>query len=190
VNQEIQKAIRKARKQLREPRLKALLISVPLTPPSVNHYKRPKSSGKGYYVTDEAKSFKAAISSLSKGSVEAETYFVGVVVYFEAGQRGDVGNLEKCIGDGLQDCGIMTNDSKVKKFSIEIAPERTGPRTDIFVCDLKDAPREDWVEFIRKGKPLPHAILLSDAARLTAGGPQPGLCEMHGALFCRQCNGI
>jgi Holliday junction resolvase RusA-like endonuclease len=189
MNAEIQKAIRKARKELRYPRQKALLISVPLTPPSVNHYKRPKSSGKGYYVTDEAKAFKAAISSLSKGSVEADAYFVGVLVYFGPGQRGDVGNLEKCIGDGLQDCGIMSNDSKTKKYGIEIDPERSGPRTDIFVCDLKDAPREDWVEFIKKGKPLVHAILLSDAAILDKGA-KPGLCRRHGALYCRQCNGI
>lgn len=195
MSEAIQKALAKARHQLREPRQQTMRFSVPLVPPSVNHYKRPKASGKGFYVTEEAKAFKAAVACLSKGSVEAKEYFVGVLVFFGKGQRGDVGNLEKCIGDGLQDAGIIGNDAKIKKYQIEVSRDWDEPRTEIFVCPLADAPVGDWwsrIETVRR-MAVESGIDIIETQMVPTGVLVPhnntGPCRLHGAAICRQCGG-
>lgn len=178
---------------LREPRQKGMRFTVPLIPPSVNHYKRPKLNGKGFYVTDEAKAFKAAVAVLSRGSVEADYYFVGVIVFLGHGARGDAGNFEKCIGDGLEDAGIITNDAKVKKYHIEVLRDWNEPRTEIFVCDLAEAPRDDgWIKQTERVERLKEsgAPISVVGRKFEPQSQANGPCSLHGAVVCRQCFGL
>ena len=73
-----------------------LRFTVPLVPPSVNHYKnRNRHSGR-WYVTKEWESFKAAVSIFSRGKrVVGRLYEVDLVIYLGKRKRGDGDNFVK-----------------------------------------------------------------------------------------------
>lgn len=129
-------AFNKARKALREPQLPELFFSIPLIPPSVNHYKVPKASGRGFYVTAEAKAFKAAVASLTRGSVNAKWYEVTSTIYLGKAAKGDADNFNKVILDSLVEARIITTDARVKP---QVIPERdwSNPRTEIHIKEWK-----------------------------------------------------
>lgn len=161
---------------LREPKLGEVKIMIPFIPPSVNHYKKPKNGGRGYYVTAVAKRFKEAVAVLSKGSVDSSLYKVTVRIFLGKNQRGDAANFEKCIGDGLQDAGIITNDSKIRHYDIHVDRDWENPRTEIHVA--------------------PYHALGAVAVRPTRGqalenvlkAPAGRPCSLHGAVICLQCH--
>ena len=65
-------------------------FTVPLVPPSVNHYVKHTRRGR-HYVTCEAKAFKAAMVYCAQGKrVIAEKYGVELMIFLGANQKGDI----------------------------------------------------------------------------------------------------
>jgi hypothetical protein len=63
---------------------KEISFTVPLVPPSVNHYKKPRKFGRGFYVTKEAIAFKEAVALIArKAQIRADAY--GVVLFIWLG---------------------------------------------------------------------------------------------------------
>lgn len=87
----------------------SITFTVPLIPPSVNHYKVRFRNG-NTVVTPEALAFKAAIAIYARGmALSAKTFSVCLAVTLPKGARGDVDNFPKLCLDGLADCGIFLN---------------------------------------------------------------------------------
>lgn len=118
-----------------------LHITIPLVPPSVNHYKMRTRRGVTF-VSDEAKAFKSAVAIFAGGrSVPAkrnQKYALAAIVYFGKGQRGDGDNLWKCIADGLKDAGVIRSDAAVKRWLLEVDRDWENPRTEVWVKLLGD----------------------------------------------------
>lgn len=113
-----------------------LRITVPLEPPSVNHYKRLKVIGKhvSTFVTKEAKAYMAALAVCASGrSVNAKTYAIAFRVYQGKESRGDVDNYSKCVLDGLVHAGVIHSDSAVVDLRISKERDWSNPRTEIIV---------------------------------------------------------
>lgn len=118
-----------------------LSFSVPLIPPSVNHYKAPKARG-GYYVTPEAKAFIDAVPVFARpaaprtwpwfgtdsktGHGKPARIFYEVELMFHIHRprflAGDSDNLEKVAFDALTTCGAITDDRYVKYHSNRALP--------------------------------------------------------------------
>jgi Holliday junction resolvase RusA-like endonuclease len=108
-------------------------FTVPLVPPSVNHYKLPSRDG-GYYLTPEATAFKDAVALLSGGQhLVAKRYAVNLAIYLGRGQRGDIDNFPKCVLDGLKDY-VIGSDAAVKRLLIDLDRDAHNPRTEIEVA--------------------------------------------------------
>jgi Holliday junction resolvase RusA-like endonuclease len=87
----------------------SVTFTVPLVPPSVNHYVKHTRTGRSY-VTAEATAFKAAIAVYSRGmALSAKTFSVGIAVVLPKKARGDVDNFPKLVLDGLADAGVFLN---------------------------------------------------------------------------------
>jgi Holliday junction resolvase RusA-like endonuclease len=118
--------------------LSSLQLVIPLIPPSVNHYKTPFLDRRGrtrYAVKKEFIAFKWAVAAIVHGRVmrDAKCYRVSVLIFLGKGQRGDAANFEKGIGDGLQDARVFKNDSRIKRYHIEVSRDWSNPRTEILV---------------------------------------------------------
>jgi Holliday junction resolvase RusA-like endonuclease len=124
--------------------VKELELTIPLLPPSVNHYKQPyinRLRRIAYFVTPEAKAFKAAVATIAAGrTIAPETgyhkvrYELRVRIVLGKGQRGDGDNFMKCIADGLQEAGVIHSDARVKTWHTDLDDQdRSNPRTEIFV---------------------------------------------------------
>ena len=124
-----------------------------LTPPSVNHYKKPvriRISGgetrQSYAVTAEGKAFKQAVCLFARGASvvpidpkerKAVRYGLYVVVVHGKGETGDGDNYWKCIADGLEEAGVIHSDNRVKVWYLRVEDEdRENPRTEIRVSVL------------------------------------------------------
>lgn len=119
--------------RIRREAMKELHFTVPLTPPSVNHYAKHTRSGR-HYVTKEGKAFKAAVALFARGQrIVARRYEVHLKVYFAAKQKGDVDNLPKCVLDGLTEAGTIDSDAKVYKLTVEKDRDPGNPRTEITI---------------------------------------------------------
>ncbi len=111
----------------------ALTITVPLVPPSVNHYWKHMRSGR-HYVTAEGRAYKEAIALFARGrSVAAKRYELEAVIYLGHGQRGDGDNFWKVIADGLVDAGVIHSDAAVTDWILRKRRDRSNPRTEITV---------------------------------------------------------
>lgn len=113
-----------------------LRITVPLEPPSVNHYKRLRVIGKhvSTFVTKEAKAFFNAVSVCAEGrSVNAKNYAVAFRVYQGKDSRGDVDNYSKCVLDGLVHAGVIHSDAAIIDLRISKQRDWSNPRTEIIV---------------------------------------------------------
>lgn len=123
-------------------------LTVPLVPPSVNHYKKPvtfRVSGggvqKGFAVTPEGKAFKQAVAIFARGQTVSPStphqrnqvrYALYVTVYLGEKQRGDGDNFWKCIADGLVDAGVIHSDARVRRWRLDVEDnDRGNPRTEI-----------------------------------------------------------
>ena len=123
-------------------------FEVPLTPPSVNHYKKPAiiivkgQRRRTMVLTPEALAYKAAVGVFARGETvapagkrerERTRYGLTVTVYMGKGERGDGDNFFKCIGDGLVDAGVIHSDAAVSEWHLFVRRDRDNPRTVIEV---------------------------------------------------------
>lgn len=136
--------------------VKPIYFEVPLTPPSVNHYKMPikirtkNGMRDSYALTAEAEAWRAAVAVFAAGRTIAPAtakertkirYGIGATVYLGKNERGDGDNYWKCIADSLQYCGVIHSDARVQIFVLEVLDtERHNPRTAIcaFLVDQVD----------------------------------------------------
>ena len=117
-----------------------LSLSIPIEPPSGNHYKRPNGKG-GQFITKEAKSFYQAVSVIARGeTVEGDAHEVTYVVYQGFGKKGDVDNYAKCILDSLVKCGVLKSDASVVSLHAHKLRDRENPRTEIRIKSLQEKP--------------------------------------------------
>lgn len=94
----------------------SITFTVPLVPPSVNHYVKHTRNGRRY-VTDEASAFKDSVAIAASGLyVRAKRFQVTLVIVLGKGDRGDVDNFPKLVLDGMAGCGIF-QDAKGKRSS-------------------------------------------------------------------------
>jgi Holliday junction resolvase RusA-like endonuclease len=124
-----------------------------LTPPSVNHYKRPTQrrdkDGKlrlWFQLTKEAHAYRDAVAIFARGeSVAPRTdherskvkYAVHAKVYLGKRQRLDADNAGKVLLDALENCGVIHSDAFVQDSRIEIIKDqRDNPRTEVEVTRL------------------------------------------------------
>lgn len=122
------------------PTTRSVTITVPLVPPSVNHYKKPRRGGYGYYVTKEAQAFKQAVgvcAGRQRALVGVRRYEVEVHIYLGAGDRGDVDNFGKVVLDGLQESGVIHSDAAVTDLILRKRRDRQEPRTEITVRETR-----------------------------------------------------
>lgn len=116
--------------------LTELVLVIPLTPPSVNHYKQRARNGH-WYVTGEATAFKEAVCIIAQGRYMAgKRYQVDAKIYLGKGQRGDCDNFWKVILDGLKDAGVIHSDSATHPLWIDKDRDEANPRTEIRVRSL------------------------------------------------------
>src|SRR5262245_22148255 len=112
-----------------------MTFTVPLIPPSVNHYKKPSRRG-GFYVTAEAQAYIDAVCLLSRGlKVTGDAYRIGISFYLGPPKqhlgRFDLDNFAKVAIDALVKAGCIRNDARifdlylVKRFVSNAREERT-----------------------------------------------------------------
>lgn len=112
----------------------ALSFTVPLVPPSVNHYKMRRRDTGRWYVTSAALAFKSAVGIFARGRfVAAKKYEVEFTVYLGYRQRGDGDNFNKVIGDGLKEARVVHSDAAIKRWIVNVERDRANPRTEITV---------------------------------------------------------
>lgn len=114
-------------------------FSVPLIPPSVNHYKKPRAGG-GWFVTKDAKAFIDAVCIFSgrpKCLIDSSFYEVGLTLYVEARRlkAGDIDNFFKVSFDALAQAGIIRDDRYITRCSSVKLPteNRNDERTEFVV---------------------------------------------------------
>jgi Holliday junction resolvase RusA-like endonuclease len=130
------------------PASQTVRFTVPLTPPSVNHYKKPAILIRGgqrvrtMVLTEEALAYKAAVGVFARGETVAPAgkrerdnthYALTATVYMGKGERGDGDNHWKLIGDGLVDAGVIHSDAAVSEWHLYVRRDRENPRTVIEV---------------------------------------------------------
>ena len=106
-----------------------LEFSVPLVPPSVNHYKQPNGQ-RGFFITREAKAFIDAACAFGKSAApvipHAGRYFeITITVFLRRAlfHREDVDNYSKVALDSISKyAGIITDDRYVTRFAIFKVP--------------------------------------------------------------------
>lgn len=118
-------------------------MTIPFTPPSVNHYWLKRRGTNSRYVSKEGIAFKQAILLMAKGrTIAPQTkqgqlkvrYALWVRVVLGVKERGDADNFLKPIGDGLVNAGVIHSDARIKVLHIEMDDEdRQNPRTEICV---------------------------------------------------------
>lgn len=113
-----------------------LVLTIPLEPPSGNHYKKPSRRGKFliFYYTPEAVAWYAAVAEFARGlTVDGKAHEVTYTVYQGTGSRGDVDNYAKVILDGLVKAGVLKSDASVVAMHAYKFRDRSNPRTEIIV---------------------------------------------------------
>jgi Holliday junction resolvase RusA-like endonuclease len=132
---------------------KVIVFEVPLTPPSVNHYKKPiklhtrNGIVNSYARTPEAEAFRDAVAIFARGQslIPATTkerreirYRLIATVFLGEGQRGDGDNFFKVLADSVANAGVIHSDARVRSWHIEVEDnDRKNPRTLICVTTMK-----------------------------------------------------
>ena len=98
-------------------------FSVPLVPPSVNHYKMPNRRG-GWFITKEAQAFVDAVGIFANQAsiprpIAGEFYDVTLNVYQARAKflRGDSDNMEKVAFDSLTKAGVIRDDRYITRHT-------------------------------------------------------------------------
>jgi len=114
--------------------MESIRFTVPLTPPSVNHY---KGTNRGrYFVTREATAFKDAMALLAAGrTLDAKHYAVQMAIFLGKGGKGDIDNFPKCVLDGLKGT-VIRSDAQIRRLIIDLDRDWANPRTEIEVSPL------------------------------------------------------
>jgi len=120
-----------------------LSLTIPMEPPSGNHYKSFRVIGKHarWYLTKAAKAWHAAVLSEATWDFPLENFVplpgkaheVTYAVYQGSGSRGDVDNYAKVILDGLVKAGVLKSDASVVAMHAYKFRDRENPRTEITV---------------------------------------------------------
>ena len=121
----------------------SLQLTIPLLPPSANHYTRPcvyrgrdGQTHRGKMLTAEAKAFHQAVAIFVQGRrmVDSKAYRITLTVHLGYKQRGDLMNFEKVMTDSLQYAGVFPNDSRVMEYKL-IMGERDweNPRSEVLI---------------------------------------------------------
>ncbi len=116
-----------------------LSLTVQMEPPSGNHYKSFRVTGKhaSWYLTREAKAWHTAVAVISRGGmVSGNAHEITYTVYQGLGSRGDVDNYAKVILDGLVRAGVLKSDASVVSMHAHKLRDRSNPRTEIHVRSL------------------------------------------------------
>ena len=95
--------------------MSSILFTVPLLPPSVNHYKTPRRGG-GWFVSKEAQAFIEAVAMLCPKERLTETLYQVRINYRMPGRnlyRTDLDNLLKVSLDALTHAGVIKDDRYV-----------------------------------------------------------------------------
>lgn len=120
-----------------KPTSDSIEFTVPLVPPSVNHYVKHTHSG-GHYVTKEAKAFKAAIPICAKQrQVRHKAYAIEIYVMLGYAQKLDIDNAAKVILDGLVEGGQIHSDAAVTGLFLHKRRDVDNPRTQITIWEGK-----------------------------------------------------
>ncbi len=114
-------------------------FSVPVLPPSVNHYKQPRRGG-GWYRTAESISFIDAVCIFARRqSPGGELYEVDVTFCLPPSKwsfsRNDGDNFLKVAFDALGRAGVITNDGRIVDHHVHkrmVLAERHA-RTDFII---------------------------------------------------------
>jgi crossover junction endodeoxyribonuclease RusA len=108
-------------------------ITVPLTPPSVNHYAKHTRSGR-HYVTAEAHSYLSAVGLFSRNQrVRGKAYKVELWIYLGKRQKLDLDNASKCPLDGLVKAGVIDTDAKIVNLHLYKRRDSQRPRTEMVI---------------------------------------------------------
>jgi Holliday junction resolvase RusA-like endonuclease len=148
--------------------VKPIILEIPFTPPSVNHYKKPitlrTSNGPrlSFALTPEAEAFRDAVAIFARRqtlipATAAEKkqirYALTVALFLGKGDRGDGDNYWKCIADSLVNAGVIHSDARVRKWHLEVEDdERENPRTLIIasVCQRRRTLAERLLSLFKK----------------------------------------
>ena len=147
-------------------------FTVPLVPPSVNHYKLPagmrrdRTTGRfrpTFKLSPEALAYKQAVAIFARqATVTPENerdrrcvrYGLFVRVILGKGQHGDGDNFWKCIADGLVEAGVIHTDARVYRWYLDVVDtDRENPRTEItaMVLSVEEWPERGRVFHVRSG---------------------------------------
>jgi crossover junction endodeoxyribonuclease RusA len=113
-----------------------ITLTIPMIPPSVNHYVKHTRSGR-HYKTKAAGAFENAVlifSSHIRETIEAGA--VEATIYLGKGDKGDVDNFGKVILDSLAATKIIRSDATVTDLILRKRRDRKNPRTEITVTAL------------------------------------------------------
>lgn len=117
-----------------------LSLTIPLEPPSGNHYKSyrvipgKKGAFVSWYLTTKAKEWNALVEVLARGQkVEGKVHEIHYTVYQGHGSRGDVDNYAKTIFDSLVRAGVIKTDASFVYYSGRKMRDRENPRTEIVI---------------------------------------------------------
>jgi Holliday junction resolvase RusA-like endonuclease len=114
-----------------------LRLTIPLEPPTVNHYVKHTRMGR-HYITKQAQDWLKTVSLFANGMhVEGKEHFISYTVYQGHGSRGDVDNYAKCVIDSLVKAGVLKTDSSVIEMNAKKQRDRDNPRTEILVRAVK-----------------------------------------------------
>lgn len=123
-----------------------LSFTVPLLPPSVNHYWQ--GQGKCTRVSPAGKAFKAAVAVFARGetvipsctpsALKKVAYSVTARVIFGKKARGDADNVGKVVCDGLVDARVIHSDDRVMEFHVykDLDERPDDSRTEITISAL------------------------------------------------------
>jgi crossover junction endodeoxyribonuclease RusA len=131
--------------------MKTVTLILPY-PPSVNHmYGRTKYGGT--FKTKKAKAFESDVRAMViergirpfLGAVKVE-----VVAFFPDRRKRDVSNIEKCIGDALEEFhgfGCYENDRQIVDCQLVKAIEiHKGGKVIVRVTEVKNHQTPEWAE--------------------------------------------
>ena len=122
-----------------EAAMNELELTIPLTPPSGNHYKVPNWNQRRFIVTRRAQAYKDAVYIFCRGrSVAGKTFRVDLAIFVGKGERLDADNSPKVVLDALQEAGVFggRSDSNVRVLKITMQRDPVNPRTEIKVQAL------------------------------------------------------
>jgi len=129
-----------------------LVLTIPIEPPSGNHYKSFRVIGKhaSWYLTAKAKAWHVEVYMAAAAAsncytrdgsckcrmVSGVAHEVTYTVYQGSGSRGDVDNYAKCILDALVKAGALKSDASVVSLHAHKVRDRVNPRTEIHIKEI------------------------------------------------------